>query len=36
MSYSSDVYHAIGFKENQQHAGKSEPPSNEEAIRPEA
>ncbi len=36
MSYSSDVYHAIGFKKNQQHAGKSEPSSNEEAIRPEA
>ncbi len=36
MSYSSDVYRAIGFEENQKHAGKSEPSSNEEAIRPEA
>jgi hypothetical protein len=36
MSYSSDVYHAIGFEENQQHVGKSEPPSNKEVVQPQA
>jgi len=36
MSYSSDIYHAIGFEENQQHVGKSEYPSSKEVIRPEA